>query len=466
MSDTPSTRDRPLRGWTNRSVRALTRDPDPVQYMISLARQKTIEALDRGWLGPPFDPIALAELLGIEVAANSDVRDARTIPATRGRARIEFNPNRPRGRMRYSIAHEIAHTFFPDVGERIRNRAAHAELQGDDWQLEALCNIAAAELLMPYGALTTQRPQGLTTETILELRRRFDVSTEALVIRLAETSDGRIAAFCASPAKAAVEDTHYRLDYVIGSSAWGRVSRAAKLPEGSVIRECTAIGYSARGAETWWEDAGRMQVEAIGIPPYPGSVLPRVVGLLRLADPAHSQPLIRFVRGSATEPRGTGQRIVVQVVNDKTANWGGGGFAMAVRKVWPAVQSDFKDWAESERSSFKLGAVRLAEADPRTLVASIVAQHGYGPSPRPRVRYAGLRDGLQEVARHAVEHRMSVHMPRIGTGQAGGEWGVVRDLIAETLGAEGIQVTVYDLPGSMPPAEPQLGLGLGQTEET
>jgi O-acetyl-ADP-ribose deacetylase (regulator of RNase III) len=465
MAIVAASRERSFGRWTNHSVRVLAQGRDPLQYIIELARQKTIEAMDKGWSGPPFDPIALAEILGLEVVANSDIRDARTVPASRGKARIEFNPNRPRGRMRYSIAHEIAHTLFPDVADRIRNRSAHVELQGDDWQLEALCNIAAAELLMPYGALTTQRPHDLTTHAILELRRSFEVSTEALVIRLAETSDGRIAAFCASPLKAAVENVKYRLDYIIGSSNWQQRTHSTRLPEISVIRECTAIGFSARGNEIWWEATGKMQVEAIGIPPYPGSELPRVVGLLRVAERNLPQPLIKYVHGSATEPRGTGARMVVQVVNDKTANWGGSGFATAVRRSWPAVQRDFKVWAERERASFKLGAVRLAEADDRTVVASIVAQHGYGPSPRPRVRYTGLRDGLQRVAQLAAERGASVHMPRIGTGQAGGNWSVVRDLIAETLSSEGIHVTVYDLPGSTPRVEPQLGLSLGQTED-
>jgi hypothetical protein len=156
MANVAVSRDRNFGRWTNQSVRALTHAQDPVQHVIALARQKAIEAMDKGWPGPPSDPIAL------EVAANSDIRDARTIPATRGRARIEFNPNRPRSRMRYSIGHEIVHTLFADLTDRIRNRAAHVELQGDDWQLEALCYFAAAELLMPYGALTTQRPQDLT----------------------------------------------------------------------------------------------------------------------------------------------------------------------------------------------------------------------------------------------------------------------------------------------------------------
>jgi len=464
MPNAAVVRERSFGRWTNGSVKALAQGRDPVQHIIALSRQKTIEAMDKGWSGPPFDPIALAEILGLDVSANSDIRDARTIPSSRGRARIEFNPNRPRGRMRYSIAHEIAHTLFPDVADRIRNRATHVELQGDEWQLEALCNIAAAELLMPYGALMIQSPKEFSSHTILELRREFDVSTEALVIRLAETSDVVMAAFCASPREIGVEDSEYRIDYVVGSSRWRKHGRPAHLPKDSAIRECTAIGYSARGVETWWEETGRMQVEAIGIPPYPGSGLPRVVGLLRVTDRHTVQPLLKYVHGSATQPRGSGMRMVVQVVNDKTANWGGGGFATAVRKAWPDVQKDFRTWVEQESASFRLGAVRLAEADERTVAASIVAQHGYGPSPRPRVRYAALREGLQKVAQLAAEKGTSVHMPRIGTGQAGGSWSVVRDLVAETLCSVGIHVTVYDLPGSMPSIEPQLGLGLGSAE--
>jgi hypothetical protein len=37
-------------------------------------------------------------------------------------------------------------------------------------------------------------------------------------------------------------------------------------------------------------------------------------------------------------------------------------------------------------------------------------------------------------------------MPRIGTGAAGGEWGVVEEIVDVELVAKGISVTVYDRP--------------------
>jgi hypothetical protein len=46
----------------------------------------------------------------------------------------------------------------------------------------------------------------------------------------------------------------------------------------------------------------------------------------------------------------------------------------------------------------------------------------------------------------AHERAASVHMPRIGCGLAGGEWGRVESIVRDTLCAEGIEVTVYDLP--------------------
>ena len=38
-------------------------------------------------------------------------------------------------------------------------------------------------------------------------------------------------------------------------------------------------------------------------------------------------------------------------------------------------------------------------------------------------------------------------MPRIGSGQAGGSWTIISELIETEVCAAGVPVTVYDLPG-------------------
>jgi hypothetical protein len=440
--------------WTNVSVLTLSGDRDPVVVITELARNTVLTALDRGWMGPPFDPIALADLLKLEVVPTETVRDARTVPVGKGGVRIEFNPNRPRGRMRYSLAHEIAHTFFPDCAERIRERAPHSESEGDDWQLEALCNIAAAELLMPFGSLsslTTARPD---IEVLLADQRRFDVSTEALFIRAARVSEEPCAMFCASRAGGEKGDRQYRLDYVIGSHAWTSspvVRRGTALPANSVVADCSAIGYTARADESWESSNGvsQLHLECVGIPPYPSQRIPRVIGMLWAAGAKtlDSSPSIRYVRGDATVPRGDGPKIIVQVVNDATPNWGGGGFASSLRSRIPQIQADFKDWWENHPSGKpRLGETRVVHGDGDLWSASIIAQRGYGPSTSPRIRYSALQSGLEYVMRFASERDATVHMPRIGCGQAGGSWHVVEGLIRETLAIAGVHTVVYDPP--------------------
>ncbi len=98
------------------------------------------------------------------------------------------------------------------------------------------------------------------------------------------------------------------------------------------------------------------------------------------------------------------------------------------------------------RGSQRLGRVHVCEIDRHMTVATIIAQHGYGPSEMPRIRYAALREGLEHVRAFAVARNASVHMPRIGTGQAGGAWPVVEELVEETLLDAGLEVMVYDLP--------------------
>src|SRR6267378_7822144 len=119
--------------WTNPSVVAFAEDRDPVAAVTERARELAMDAMDHGWTGPPFDPLALAEILRIDVLAREGVRDARTVPNERGHPRIEYNPTRPRGRVRYSLAHEIAHAMFPDWADKVRNRSERHELTGDEW---------------------------------------------------------------------------------------------------------------------------------------------------------------------------------------------------------------------------------------------------------------------------------------------------------------------------------------------
>ena len=121
-------------------------------------------------------------------------------------------------------------------------------------------------------------------------------------------------------------------------------------------------------------------------------------------------------------------------MNDKTPNWGAG-FGLAVRKKWPRVQAAFQEWVASEPEALTLGNVHHMRVDDTTTVFQMVCQHGYGPSPTTRLRYAALKRCLERLAEFAVSVGASIHMPRIGAGYGGGSWGLIQQLIDEVLSA-------------------------------
>lgn len=145
--------------------------------------------------------------------------------------------------------------------------------------------------------------------------------------------------------------------------------------------------------------------------------------------------MIRYVVGDATRPNGHGPRIVAHVVNTIGA-WGAG-FVVAVSRRWPEPESEYRNARPS------LGGVQYVPVGDGIVVANMVAQRGVGGG-RP-LRYGALARCLDDVARYALTHEASVHMPRVGCGLAGGAWSIVEMLIEESLVDRGIDVTVYDL---------------------
>ena len=169
--------------WTNPSVLLFASGHDPVAMMTERARSVIFRAMQEGWVGPPFDPFRLAELLKMRVVPREDINDARIFTSSQRSVSIEYNPNRPKARIRYSICHEIAHSFFADFAQRARYRLTTREMSADEWQLEMLCNLGAAELLMPVGMCGNLMAATLSMDDVFRLRKKFEVSTEAVLLR-------------------------------------------------------------------------------------------------------------------------------------------------------------------------------------------------------------------------------------------------------------------------------------------
>jgi Zn-dependent peptidase ImmA (M78 family)/O-acetyl-ADP-ribose deacetylase (regulator of RNase III) len=430
--------------WTNQSVVQFAGGSDPVALIERKARDLVLKALDAGWEGPPFNPLAIAKMLNIPAEANAEVIDARTVSGKKG-VRIQFNPTQPRKRLRFSIAHEIAHTLFDDVGDAPRHRGGNRDVP-DDWQLEMLCNLAAAEFVMPIGSLPPQdslpKIEGLIKEC-----RRFDVSVEAFLIRVTKATDEPVIMFCASPIVGEEGLRSYRIDYTVASSTAPDLYLTGRIiPRESAVYRCTAIGYSDYAVENWFSHQA-CTVECVGIPRYPGSQYPRVAGLIRPQNNAAARSAMKFVHGNVLEPRGQGPKVICQLVNDQARTWGGG-VARSTARKYPSAQEAFAAWMMALPRAQRLGSVHFEAVTQSTTIASLVGQQGYGASSSPRIRYLALALCFEKVLAYAAEHQASVHMPRIGEGQSGGSWETVAEIVRTILVINNIPVTVYELPPS------------------
>ena len=427
---------RPSIKWTNPSVRRLAGDRDPIVVIEEMARGRALAALDAGWSGPPFNPAAIAKMLDIPIEANASVADARTVPDGDW-VKIQFNPSQPRERLRFSIAHEVAHALFPDVAMEVRNRGG--PLLHDDWQLEMLCNLAASEFVMPIGSLPA--PDVVPSiEALMTQRRQYDVSAEAYLIRIAKVSNEPIAMFVAARGRAQQD---LKIEYSVRSSSW-TLGTIGAVPPSSVLYQCAAIGQTLRSEENW-EGCGRVQVECVGIPGYPTSDNPRVAGIVRSEPTIAPIPPIEQRHGDVLRPSGPTPKLVCQLVNDRAPTWGGG-VARAAAERFPAAQRAYREWFSAIPREQRLGRAHIVEVEPGLQLASLVAQEGFGESDKPRIRYSALEKALAAVAETASRLRASVHMPRIGTGAAGGNWLTIEELVRDEIVARGLRVVVYDPP--------------------
>ena len=468
-------------GWSNPSVLAFAVGEDPLERASVAARQLLQAATARGLAAPPVDPLALAGLLGLGTAPRDDVADATIAEDQRGvDARgsgdaplrkfvqtntpllIAYNPNRPKGRLRYSIAHEVAHALFPGVADVVRHRTPVGALPdvaegNDEYELELLCNIVAGELLLPDEAVVGLLDIDTDIDFIMETRRRWDVSTEALLRRLVMSSRRALTLVAASRVTAR-NPAPLKIDYVVGPAIAGAAGalastsplplrRGQRLDPASPFSRCTAVGQTARGTITI--DDRDWSAQAVGIPGYPGQLFPRVLGLVEPVG-APADPRIRHVQSDLLNfGEDRGPVIVAHVVNDSAHAWSRRGVAAALATRWPQAARAFRAWTIASSENLRLGMIHACEqrdGDRKVTIVSMVAQQGFGPGAVTRLHYDALHETLAAVADLAQRTGATVHVPRIGAGQAGGRWDLIESDLAAVIADKGIGLVVHTLP--------------------
>lgn len=154
--------------------------------------------------------------------------------------------------------------------------------------------------------------------------------------------------------------------------------------------------------------------------------------------------MISYLKGDATAPQAKGPKIIAHICNDR-GGWGKG-FVLAVSRRWPEPEQDYRAW-HRYGNDFALGEIQTVQVLPDTWVCNMIAQHGYkAGSSGPPIRYDALAKCLSKLADDAGAYKASVHMPKIGSGLAGGDWAKIEPMIA--LALNDIPTYVYEFKGS------------------
>lgn len=432
------------RTWKNISVATLLSSSNydnPITAIKEKARELVLKGFNYGWSGPPYSPIELAKLLAMDISPNEELPDARIIPVNSDNFRIEYNPFQRESRINFSIAHEIAHTLFPDCNLQIRNREENRGL--DEWELEYLCDIAAAEILLPYATFAEEANSALLNlSSILEISNKYKASLESVFLRFCEVVDKP----CAM-AIAYFEDEEQKklnLDYFKASRTLSlNLPSNYTIPSDSKAYECLNSGWTSQGIEQWDIFSNtRYNVFGIGLPPLKKQRKQRV-GLFIVPEYYNNtiESPIYKVSGDATMPRGGGVKIIVQPLN--TTGGVGFGFGRAMSTKWPESKKNIARWKES--SNFVLGATDLLMLNQDTYAFQIIAQQGLFTDKKGQIplRYEILKDCLRELAQLALELDASIHMPMIGAGQGKGDWGIIEGIIHDELVSHNLNITIY-----------------------
>jgi hypothetical protein len=133
-----------------------------------------------------------ASLIGYQVSADRGLYLERgdegySVSGPGEKKRIVYDPDRPKSRINFTLAHEIAHATLGMGGLRhewIGGRPVNADL-------ETLCDFGAAEFLIPLAELREVLDAQWGLDSLPRLTRHFGSSVPATLYRLASSCEGQ-----------------------------------------------------------------------------------------------------------------------------------------------------------------------------------------------------------------------------------------------------------------------------------
>lgn len=156
---------------------------------------------DAGIRSAPVDPVAVADVMGVEVRPEMVSDDVSGGLYRIGESPvIGVNSSHHPNRQRFTIAHELGHLILHDQGEFVDRgyvaeggnrpvpRFMRNQLSGEATDVREMeANAFAASLLMPQDFIVKavrDLPLPIRSEAVEELARQFKVSQQAMTFRL------------------------------------------------------------------------------------------------------------------------------------------------------------------------------------------------------------------------------------------------------------------------------------------
>jgi len=149
---------------------------------------------------------------------------------------------------------------------------------------------------------------------------------------------------------------------------------------------------------------------------------------------------LKYIKGDATDPIGTGPIFIPHVCNDIGAF--GAGFASALAYKWRHVKQAYYD------GDWTLGTNIYVKATDNIIICHMIAQHNLVSKDNPHpLKYVALINCMKGVKAGVKDDGVdgSIHTCKFGAGLAGGSWDAIEQLIKEIWVEQGIDVTIYEL---------------------
>lgn len=197
-------------------------------------------------LEPPIDPRVLAAWQGVDRVEEASIGWSGSLVQTQSAFVITVNRRDHPRRQRFTICHEVSHTFMPGFWLEPQFRCTPAARPApSDKELEGMCDIGASELLLPRAHVTADlHGRDFGFDAVDVISGRYDASVLASAIRVVDLHH-RPAILVKLSLKNKPKDLPgaapmLRIDWVHSQGRWPFVPRHKSVGNGNPLNDVVA----------------------------------------------------------------------------------------------------------------------------------------------------------------------------------------------------------------------------------